>query len=250
MLSNLSKNRDRIKIQNIRWEEWKFLGKQVFRIKKRDKNFPRRAEARLEARVTRARFESYYRRIKRVLKTSQEGKKIEIAKRWCWLLDGNFFFLFFFYHLPGREAFAKCDYFTRKREKEREVRFLPLSFALCEQWKAAEMHFLNGTKRAVRLVRSFIHSFRPSDRSVLTLFVPTNLFFFFFLYLHPLVSIKGRHFLGKVAINGDWVFSGGSVNERYKEGQFCVDTMKFVEFCKIFFFFFRDKLKEWIDDWR
>lgn len=29
-----------------------------------------------------------------------------------------------------------------------------------------------------------------------------------------------------------------------KKVSFSVDTMKFVEFCKIFFFFFRDKLKE------
>lgn len=239
MLSNLSKNRDRIKIQNIRWEEWKFLGKEVFRIKKRDKNFLRRAEARLETRVTRARFESYYRRIKRVLKTSQEGKKIEIAKRWCWLLDGNFFFFFLFYHLPGREAFAKCDYFTRKRKRERST-FPPLIF--CSLWtvKGSRNAFLERYETCCS-ARSFIHSFISSFRSFRfnALCPHEPFFFFFFLYLHPLgVSIKGRHFLGKVAINGDWVFSGGSVNERYKEGQFCVDTMKFVEFCKIFFFFF------------
>lgn len=103
------------------------------------------------------------------------------------------------------------------------------------------MHFLNGTKRAVRLVRSFIHSFRPSNRSVLTLFVPTNLFFSFFFICTPLESrSKGDIFLERLQLTGTGYLesSGGSVNERYKEGQFCVDTMKFVEFCKIFFFFF------------
>ena len=191
MLSNLSKNRDRIKIQNIRWEEWKFLGKEVFRIKKRDKNFPRRAEARLEARVTRARFESYYRRIKRVLKTSQEGKKIEIAKRWCWLLDGNFFFLFFFYHLPGREAFAKCDYFTRKRERERST-FPPLIF--CSLWtvKGSRNAFLERYETCCS-ARSFIHSFISSFRSFrFNALCPHEPFFFLFSLFAPPWSLDQR----------------------------------------------------------
>lgn len=215
MLSNLSKNRDRIKIQNIRWEEWKFLGKEVFRIKKRDKNFLRRAEARLETRVTRARFESYYRRIKRVLKTSQEGKKIEIAKRWCWLLDGNFFFLFFFYHLPGREAFAKCDYFTRKRKRERST-FPPLIF--CSLWtvKGSRNAFLERYETCCS-ARSFIHSFISSFRSFrFNALCPHEPFFFSFSFIcTPLESrSKGDIFLERLQLTG----TGYLVADRWMKG--------------------------------
>lgn len=163
---------------------------------------------RISRRVTRARFESYYRRIKRarVLKTSQEEKKREkrkgknwnckkvmLAPRCLWMA------IFFFFFLPftGREAFAKCDYFTRERST-----FPPLIFAL---WTVKGRNaFLERYKRAVRLVRSFIHSFFLRSFRFNAL-CPMNLFFLsFFLYLHPLgVLIKGRHFLGKVAINED-----------------------------------------------
>lgn len=156
MLSNLSKNRDRIKIQNIRWEEWKFLGKEVFRIKKRDKNFPRRAEARLGTRVTRARFESYYRRIKRVLKTSQEGKKIEIAKRWCWLLDGNFFFLFFFTIYRGAKLSLNATT-LRERERERE-KYVSSPYLLLSVNSERQQKCISWTVRNV-LFGSFVHSF-------------------------------------------------------------------------------------------
>lgn len=158
---------------------------------------------RISRRVTRARFESYYRRIKRarVLKTSQEEKKRKKLKLQkgdvasSMFLDGNFFF--FFLPFTGREAFAKCDYFTRERST-----FPPLIFAL---WTVKGRNaFLERYKRAVRLVRSFIHSFFLRSFRFNAL-CPMNLFFLsFFLYLHPLgVLIKGRHFLGKVAINED-----------------------------------------------
>lgn len=157
---------------------------------------------RISRRVTRARFESYYRRIKRarVLKTSQEEKKRKKLKLQkgdvgsSMSLDGNFFF---FLPFTGREAFAKCDYFTRERST-----FPPLIFAL---WTVKGRNaFLERYKRAVRLVRSFIHSFFLRSFRFNAL-CPMNLFFLsFFLYLHPLgVLIKGRHFLGKVAINED-----------------------------------------------
>lgn len=181
----------------------KVRSKEVFRIKKRDKNFPRRAEAHLET--------SYAREIRILLSSYKKGEgfkdfarrkkkeKIEIAKRWCWLLDvsGWQFFFFFFLPFTGREAFAKCDYFTRERST-----FPPLIFAL---WTVKGRNaFLERYKRAVRLVRSFIHSFFLRSFRFNAL-CPMNLFFLsFFLYLHPLgVLIKGRHFLGKVAINED-----------------------------------------------
>lgn len=132
-----------------------------------------------------------------------------LAPRW------QFFFLFFFTIYRGAKLSLNATT-LREREREREVRFLPLSFALCEQWKAAEMHFLNGTKRAVRLVRSFIHSFRPSDRSVLTLFVPTNLFFFSFSFIcTPLESrSKGDIFLERLQLTG----TGYLVADRWMKG--------------------------------
>lgn len=181
----------------------KVRSKEVFRIKKRDKNFPRRAEAHLET--------SYAREIRILLSSYKKGEgfkdfarrkkkeKIEIAKRWRWLLDvsGWQFFFFFFLPFTGREAFAKCDYFTRERST-----FPPLIFAL---WTVKGRNaFLERYKRAVRLVRSFIHSFFLRSFRFNAL-CPMNLFFLsFFLYLHPLgVLIKGRHFLGKVAINED-----------------------------------------------
>lgn len=180
----------------------KVRSKEVFRIKKRDKNFPRRAEAHLET--------SYAREIRILLSSYKKGEgfkdfarrkkkeKIEIAKRWRWLLDvSGWQFFFFFLPFTGREAFAKCDYFTRERST-----FPPLIFAL---WTVKGRNaFLERYKRAVRLVRSFIHSFFLRSFRFNAL-CPMNLFFLsFFLYLHPLgVLIKGRHFLGKVAINKD-----------------------------------------------
>lgn len=182
----------------------KVRSKEVFRIKKRDKNFPRRAEAHLET--------SYAREIRILLSSYKKGegfkdfarrkkkRKIEIAKRWRWLLDvsGWQFFFFFFCHLRGAKLSLNATTL-----REREVRFLPLSL-LCEQWKA-EMHFLNGTNVLFgSFVHSFIHSFFLRSFRFNAL-CPMNLFFLsFFLYLHPLgVLIKGRHFLGKVAINED-----------------------------------------------
>lgn len=180
----------------------KVRSKEVFRIKKRDKNFPRRAEAHLET--------SYAREIRILLSSYKKGEgfkdfarrkkkeKIEIAKRWRWLLDvSGWQFFFFFLPFTGREAFAKCDYFTRERST-----FPPLIFAL---WTVKGRNaFLERYKRAVRLVRSFIHSFFLRSFRFNAL-CPMNLFFLsFFLYLHPPgVLIKGRHFLGKVAINED-----------------------------------------------
>lgn len=158
---------------------------------------------RISRRVTRARFESYYRRIKRarVLKTSQE-EKIEIAKRWCWLLDvsGWQFFFFFFLPFTGREAFAKCDYFTRERST-----FPPLIFAL---WTVKGRNaFLERYKRAVRLVRSFIHSFFLRSFRFNAL-CPMNLFFFLsFFICTPLESwSKGDIFLERLQLTriGEW----------------------------------------------
>lgn len=183
----------------------KVRSKEVFRIKKRDKNFPRRAEAHLET--------SYAREIRILLSSYKKGegfkdfarrkkkgknwncKKVTLAPRCLWMAIS--FFFFFFLPFTGREAFAKCDYFTRERST-----FPPLIFAL---WTVKGRNaFLERYKRAVRLVRSFIHSFFLRSFRFNAL-CPMNLFFLsFFLYLHPLgVLIKGRHFLGKVAINED-----------------------------------------------
>lgn len=165
---------------------------------------------RISRRVTRARFESYYRRIKRAsfkkgfkdFARRKKKEKIEIAKRWRWLLDvsGWQFFFFFFCHLRGAKLSLNATTL-----REREVRFLPLSL-LCEQWKA-EMHFLNGTNV---LFGSFVHSFIHSslDRSVLTLFVPWTFFFFLsFFICTPLESwSKGDIFLERLQLTriGEW----------------------------------------------
>lgn len=114
----------------------KVRSKEVFRIKKRDKNFPRRAEAHLEtsyAREIRILLSSYKKGegfkdfARRKKKGKKERKKLKLKKGdvgSSMSLDGNFFF-FFFLPFTGREAFAKCDYFTRERST-----FPPLIFAL------------------------------------------------------------------------------------------------------------------------
>lgn len=188
------------------YDGMKVRSKEVFRIKKRDKNFPRRAEAHLKT--------SYAREIRILLSSYKKGEgfkdfarrkkkgKIEIAKRWRWLLDvsGWQFFFFFFCHLRGAKLSLNATTL-----REREVRFLPLSL-LCEQWKA-EMHFLNGTNV---LFGSFVHSFIHSslDRSVLTLFVPWTFFFFLsFFICTPLESwSKGDIFLERLQLTriGEW----------------------------------------------
>lgn len=177
------------------YDGMKVRSKEVFRIKKRDKNFPRRAEAHLEtsyAREIRILLSSYKKGegfkdfARRKKKGKKERKKLKLKKGdvgSSMSLDGNFFF-FFFCHLRGAKLSLNATTL-----REREVRFLPLSL-LCEQWKA-EMHFLNGTNV---LFGPFVHSFIHSslDRSVLTLFVPWTFFSFFLSLFAPPWSLDQR----------------------------------------------------------
>lgn len=85
----------------------KVRSKEVFRIKKRDKNFPRRAEAHLEtsyAREIRILLSSYKKGegfkdfARRKKKGKKERKKLKLKKGdvgSSMSLDGNFFFFFF-----------------------------------------------------------------------------------------------------------------------------------------------------------
>lgn len=114
----------------------KVRSKEVFRIKKRDKNFPRRAEAHLEtsyAREIRILLSSYKKGegfkdfARRKKKGKKERKKLKLQKGdvgSSMSLDGNFFF---FCHLRGAKLSLNATTL-----REREVRFLPLSL-LCEQ---------------------------------------------------------------------------------------------------------------------
>lgn len=184
------------------YDGMKVRSKEVFRIKKRDKNFPRRAEAHLET--------SYAREIRILLSSYKKGegfkdfarrknwncKKVMLAPRCLWMA------IFFFFFLPftGREAFAKCDYFTRERST-----FPPLIFAL---WTVKGRNaFLERYKRAVRLVRSFIHSFFLRSFRFNAL-CPMNLFFFLsFFICTPLESwSKGDIFLERLQLTriGEW----------------------------------------------